>query len=866
MRFSFASKIMQRSIEKPKKAIKINLWIAGIIFALAMLPTLFSFIPLHGLKIDTDPENMLSHTEEARVFHDEMRKVFNLYDILVVGIVNKDKGVFNPESLQKIHELTTYAQSIDGVVSKEVLSPSTVDNITNAGNGIVNFSWLMDTPPTTDKGAQEIYKNAKRIPFLNGTMLSKDGKAIAIYVPLKSKDISYKISKMLKEKSVEIGLKDSFYVTGLPVAQDRFGVEMFTQMMISAPLAMIFIFLLMWGFFRNTRFVLSALGVAGLSVIITMGLLIISGNTVHIMSSMIPIFIMPIAVLDAIHILSDFFDRYGKTKNKKETIKHVMKTLFKPMLYTTITTVVGFASLAFTPIPPVQVFGIFVALGVLIAWVITVTFLPAYLMSLSDKTLEGFGFKKSEKKESFLARFLKWLGEKTSRYPLRIIISTGIILAFAFVGITKIQVNDNPVKWFAEGHELRVADKELNERFSGTYMAYLSLKKSWTTDEIQNLFVKNGVPQEIISQIREENDTPAQLIENMYDYADSQEKDIDMWVEKIEAVEKEMQVFKDPRNLKQIEALQKNFQKSGYVGKSSGLTDIVKTVHRDLYGKLEAFVIPSSSEKVAETILMYQNSHRPNDLWHFVTPDYTQTTLMLQLNSGDNADMNRVLENFNAFYPSLKGFENIEAKWFGMTYINVVWQDKMVSGMIKSFLGSFLIVLLLMIILFRSFAWGALAMFPLSITIVSIYGFIGWIGKDYDMPIAVLSSLSLGLAVDYAIHFLERARESVRKNKTWEKARVEIFGEPARAILRNVIVVSIGFVPLLFASLLPYQTVGLFISAILFFAGTVTLGILPATLEIFKKWIFKDREGMTIFTKAMVGILVILIILENFIY
>ncbi|MHA1550133.1 MAG: efflux RND transporter permease subunit [Alphaproteobacteria bacterium] len=864
--FHYVNTIIQKSIEKPKKAIKINLIIAGIIFALAMLPTLFSSIPLHGLKIDTDPENMLSHTEEARVFHDEMRKTFSLYDILVVGIVSPEKNIFNPESLQKIYELTTYAQSLDGVVSKEVLAPSTVDRITNVGMGVVNFDWLMDTPPTTEEGAQEIYKNAKRIPFLNGTMLSKDGKAIALYIPLKSKDISYKISKLLKEKSIEIGLKDSIYVTGLPVAQDRFGVEMFTQMMVSAPLAMLFIFILMWGFFRNTRFVLSALSVAGLSVIITMGILIISGNTVHIMSSMIPIFIMPIAVLDAIHILSDFFDRYRKTKDRKETMKHVMKTLFKPMLYTTITTVVGFASLAFTPIPPVQVFGIFVALGVLIAWIITVTFLPAYLMSLSDETLEGFGFKKSEKKESLISKFLKWLGDKTSRYPLRILISTGIILVFAFVGVTKIRVNDNPVKWFAEGHELRIADKELNKRFSGTYMAYLSLKRTWTTDEIQNLFEEKGVPTEILSQVREENNTPSQLIENMYDYADAHEENSNMLIEKIEAVEKEMQVFKDPRKLKQIAVLQKNFQDSGYVGKSSSLSDLVKTIHRDLYGKEEAFVIPSSPEKVAETILVYQNSHRPNDLWHFVTPDYTQTTLMLQLKTGDNADMNRVLEHFNDFYPSLKGFENIEAKWFGMTYINVVWQDRMVSGMIKSFLGSFLIVLLLMIVLFRSFAWGALAMFPLSITIVGIYGLIGWIGKDYDMPIAVLSSLSLGLAVDYAIHFLERTRESVRKHKTWEKARVEIFGEPARAILRNVIVVSVGFVPLLFASLLPYQTVGIFISAILFFAGTVTLGILPATLSLFKKWIFKEHEGMTKFTKGMIGLLIILIVLENFIY
>ena len=97
------------------------------------------------------------------------------------------------------------------------------------------------------------------------------------------------------------------------------------------------------------------------------------------MSSMIPIFIMPIAVLDSVHILSDFFDRYQDTKSRRETMRHVMGTLFTPMLYTSLTTAVGFLSLALTPIPPVQVFGLFVAFGVMVAWVLTVTFIPAFV-------------------------------------------------------------------------------------------------------------------------------------------------------------------------------------------------------------------------------------------------------------------------------------------------------------------------------------------------------------------------------------------------------------------------------------------------------------------------------------------------------
>ena len=144
----------------------------------------------------------------------------------------------------------------------------------------------------------------------------------------------------------------------------------------------------------------------------------------------------------------------------------------------------------------------------------------------------------------------------------------------------------------------------------------------------------------------------------------------------------------------------------------------------------------------------------------------------------------------------------------------------MVSGMASAFIGSFIIVLVMMIFLFRSVWWGLLAMIPLTFTIGMIYGIIGLIGKDYDMPVAVLSSLSLGLAVDYAIHFLARSRGNEEAMiLTGKPPRLQYFGEPARAISRNVIVVGIGFMPLLAAPLIPYKTVGVFISAILVLAG-----------------------------------------------
>jgi uncharacterized membrane protein YdfJ with MMPL/SSD domain len=166
--------------------------------------------------------------------------------------------------------------------------------------------------------------------------------------------------------------------------------------------------------------------------------------------------------------------------------------------------------------------------------------------------------------------------------------------------------------------------------------------------------------------------------------------------------------------------------------------------------------------------------------------------------------------------------------------------------MLQAFLGSFLIVLLMMTILYRSALWGILSMVPLLVTVGLIYGVIGLVGKDYDMPVAVLSSLSLGLAVDYAIHFLSRSRELHRVHGGWRKAVEPVFGEPARAIARNIVVVGVGFLPLLAAPLIPYRTVGMFIAAILLTAGGASLLILPAGIRILERWLFPRTRGLVV--------------------
>ena len=316
-----------------------------------------------------------------------------------------------------------------------------------------------------------------------------------------------------------------------------------------------------------------------------------------------------------------------------------------------------------------------------------------------------------------------------------------------------------------------------------------------------------------------------------------------LWLDLLDMTEKAQissKYFLTPEAMTYLDGLQTFLDESEYVGKSNGLPTLLKTVYRELQGgAADQYRLPSTAAAAAQTVLSFQGSHRPNDLWHMVTPDYRSTVLWLQLSSGDNQDMNRVLKLVDGYVADHPLPDGVKLNWAGLTYINVVWQDEMVNGMLNSLMGAFLMVLLIMIVLFRSVKIGLLSMLPLTVTILFIYGLIGLSGKDYDMPIAVLSALTLGLSVDFAIHFLERTRAIYRECGNWEQTVAEVYRGPSRAISRNAVVIAIGFTPLLFAPLVPYITVGFFLATIMAVSAVVTVMLLPAVMQM-----IKDKDSL----------------------
>ncbi|WP_051249572.1 efflux RND transporter permease subunit [Maridesulfovibrio zosterae] len=856
-------------------------WIT--IIMLLML-TVFTGAFFPKVIIDTDPEHMLPANEPSRLFHNEAKAKFALSEIVVLGIMNEESpnGVFTPETLGRVYELTEFAKTLswdnpedpskkDGVIEVDMVAPSMVEHISQEEAGTISFDWLMPRPPRTQAQADIVREKVFSNPMLAGHMASEDGKAICIYLPLTDKNQSYKVYTALQGKIKGLGGGDEFYITGLPVAQDAIGIEMFTEMTLASPLAMGTIFLLLYFFFRKLSLTFLPMIIATLSVVITMGSMIGLGYKVHIMSSMIPVFLMSIAVVDSIHILSEFFDLYSPEKGRKQTILETLNILFMPMLYTSLTSAAGFLSLALTPIPPVQVFGVFVGLGIMVAWLLTIMFVPAYIMVLPARVFDNFGgAMRGHEKGTFLDLFLKKTGAFSYRYAKPLLGLVMILLVLSVWGISKIQINDNPVKWFAPSHPIRMADTALTKHFGGIYPAYLILESeekevSYSESEKHRLSEKFMLFADTLAVKSPNAPKLAALFvselelmpDSTYTEKSFLDRAADLAGQKAEKasdenyylydefasffnLEKERQKpFKRPEMLEYLAKLQREIEAAGLVGKSIAPTDLVSKINQELTdGKDASYLVPEKLQGVGECYMQYQQSHRPHDLWHYITPDYTGACVVFQLSSGDNKVMEAVETFVNNYFEHNPPPCAVSHNWAGLTYINVAWQSQMVEGMLRSFLGSFVIILLMTVFLFKSLKWGALCMIPLTMTIAIIYGFIGLIGKDYDMPVAVLGVLTLGMSVDFAIHFVERCRTLYSETGSWSETLPKLYGAPARAISRNVLVIAIGFLPMLISSLIPYRTTSILLSSIMMLSGVLTLVAMPAIITLAPKWFF----------------------------
>ncbi len=735
-------------------------------------------------RTDTNPKHMLPESSDVRVWNSEVEKTFDLYeDMIVLGIVN-DHGVLNRETLGRIGRITGEIVKIEGVAARDVSSFTTIDNVTME-DGTLKVGPLMPEVPSSDEELSDLRRALFGNPLFLDRIISKDGNTTAIYVPLErgvnGKAVADRIRGIVRKENGP----ERYYVAGDPVARDTFGSEMFKLMAIFAPIAMLLMFLARYLMFGDLFLSIALMMDAMVAIIWSMGLLIGFGFPIHIMSSMAPVFLMAIAT-DSIHIFNEFYFRFRERGDKKAAILETMAAVGRPVRYTALATMAGFAVLLFMHIEPVRVFGGLVAFGTLSLRILSFSFIPAMFTFVKDETIRRTS-QREEARSSRTSRLLTRTALAGARQPRRSVLVGLAILALAVVGMTRIHVNNNIVEWFKGDSEVRTSDQVLNASLGGTSPGYIVVD------------------------------------------ADQDDQ------------------IKTPEALRAIEGLQRRLEALPVVGKTTSVVDYVKRINYVLHDGNPAYdAVPDSEEIVGQYLFLFGMSAKPSDLNNVVDYPFRRANIFVQLKTWDADAMRSVMRVIDEF--KARADARLAFKPAGTAYFNLVWNDEVLWDMIRGFVIALIVVFGILAVNFRSFKWAIVGYAPLVFTVLVIYGLIGLFGKDFDMPISVLSTLSLGMAVDFAIHFISRFRRrlseirpdgavpdgpAVTEALLWTAAR------PGKGVLRNAVLFASAFSVMLFAPLTPYVTVGAFIVSMMILSAVMTILYLPALVVLLRGWLIK---------------------------
>lgn len=744
---------------------------------LAVAVTLLFLTQLPRIKTDTNPKHMLPETSDVRVWNNEVDKLFALYEDTIVVGVQNNPGVLNRETLGRIARITDEILKLEGVASRDVNSFTTITNVT-AEAGTLKVGPLMPGVPKTDAEIEALRAALFGNPLLLDRVISRDGKTTAIYVPLEKGANGAEIAEKIRTiVAMEKG-PERYYIAGDPVARDTFGAEMFKLMGIFSPIAGMIMFAAIQLMFRSLSLSFTMMAVAMAAILWSMGLLIGAGFPVHIMSSMAPVFLMAIAT-DSIHIFNEFYFRYREKRDKLAAIRETMQAVSRPVRYTALATAAGFAVLLLMNIVPVKVFGGLIAFGTVVLRLFSFSLIPAILTFVKEDRIARASEGESVELDR-TARFLRRIGEVGTDRPLATaLVVLGLVVA-AVVGTTRIHINNNMVAWFKESSAIRQADTAMNQALGGTSLGYLVIESG------------------------------------------------------------EAEFMKRPEAMHWLEGLQRHLEGLPVVGKTFSVADYVKRINRVLHDDDAKFdAVPETKDAVGQYLFLFSMSAKPSDLDNVVDPAFQKANVWVQLKTWDAQAMRQVIQaaqTYQQAHPLA-----VTVKPAGIAYFNLVWNEEVLGDMVLGLALALVVVFLILALDFRSIKWALVGYMPLLVTILLIYGVVGFTGKDFDMPLSVLSTLSLGMAVDFAIHFISRFRQrlaetrgGVREALLWTAAR------PGKGILRNAALFAAAFSVMLFAPLTPYVAVGAFIVSMMLLSALLTILCLPAIVMLGRGWLLEQ--------------------------
>lgn len=290
--------------------------------------------------------------------------------------------------------------------------------------------------------------------------------------------------------------------------------------------------------------------------------------------------------------------------------------------------------------------------------------------------------------------------------------------------------------------------------------------------------------------------------------------------------------IKDPAVMKGIDNLTREMGTTDGVGQIFSISQAVREMSKAIYSKGEKGYdnIPDSRESIAQMFELYNMSGDPEDFRQMMNLENTKAHILIRLSNPENA----VIQNVKARLNKLTSTIPAEVTIGGYAIIMTDFSDSIIKGQVMSLLFALITVFLLLTIIFRSVKGGLIGSIPLAISIVILFGFMGFAGIALDAATALLSSVMIGVGVDFTIQYIWCFNIQIRKGLSYEESTRTSMATIGRSIIINASTVMAGFSPLILSG---FTSIRFFGYLTLISIGSCMLGalvLIPAILMKFR--------------------------------
>lgn len=434
-------------------------------------------------KIDNDITAWFSKADPIYREYDRFRGEFGGTRTLIIALdvapdaADAAAGVFTEERLRFIDELSDELQQVRTVEHVNSLGTATLVTATPPGQGddggleverlIPDADDRVRLKPDTTSGTRpdQIRTRALNDALIRGDLVSEDGRTAAILISFDEDRIDAVRAAVLEEiravveRRLPIGLRAHFNGS-IEISESYNRVTLDNQRTFIPP-----IFVLTFGaiylMFRSLRRTVLTMAAVSLSIVWTLGLYSLLGFTYNVLSSMIVPLIVVLAIADDVHIMQHF-EHVRREANPEQAFKRTIRHLLAPLLGASGTTALGMLSLATSSVVAVRQFGIGSAVGIMVDFALSITFMPTLLAWMKPETAVA-------PHEAWLVRPMRAIARFSSGRPRQVLAISLAILIAAVAGIPRLRVDTNHINFFAEDHPLGSSARVIDGKLAGVY-------------------------------------------------------------------------------------------------------------------------------------------------------------------------------------------------------------------------------------------------------------------------------------------------------------------------------------------------------------------------------------------------------------